>query len=209
MGIAERTSTKCLPLESGDRLTRAEFERRYSTRHDIKKAELIEGVVYVSSPVRTEDHGRPHFIANTWLGVYFARTEGIVPATDSTVKLDLDNEVQPDLYFAWDEAHGGRARLVDGYLEGAPDLVVEVSASSASHDLGAKMNVYRRNGVREYVVWQILEERIDWFRLANGVYEAVAPNAEGVVESSVFSGLRLDVAAMLRGDLAAVLAAME
>lgn len=209
MGIAERTRTKCIPLESGDRLTRAEFERRYTARPDIKKAELIEGVVYVASPVRTEEHGQPHFDVTTWLGVYVSTHEGIIRATDSTVKLDADNEFQPDLFLAWDQAHGGTARLEDGYLVGAPELVVEISASTASRDLSLKMDVYRRNGVREYIVWQILEERIDWLRLnADGVYEPVEPNEAGIVESQVFAGLRLDVPAMLRGDLAGVLAAL-
>jgi Uma2 family endonuclease len=209
VSIAEKSNRKCIPLESGDRLTRAEFERRYSARPDIKKAELIEGVVYVASPVSTEEHGAPHFQLTTWLGVYVARTPGVIPAIDSTVRLDTDNEVQPDLFLAWDEPHGGRARLVDGYLEGPPDLVVEIAASSASHDLNAKMHVYRRNGVREYIVWQIYDERIDWFRLnADGVYETVAPAADGVIESEVFPGLRLDVAALMRGDLAAVIAAV-
>jgi hypothetical protein len=48
------------PLESGDRLTRAEFERRYKATPETFKAELIEKVVYVASPVRVF-HGNPHF----------------------------------------------------------------------------------------------------------------------------------------------------
>ncbi len=209
MSIAERTKPRCIPLESGDRLTRAEFERRYSARPDIKKAELIEGVVYVASPVRTEEHGQPHFDVGGWLAVYVARTPGIIRATDATVKLDADNEFQPDLYLAWDEERGGSARLEDGYLVGAPDLVVEISASSAARDLSLKMDVYRRSGVPEYIVWQILEERIDWFRLNDDrVYERIEPDSGGIIESAIFAGLRLDVPAMLRGDLARVLAAL-
>lgn len=207
MATAQKSRSICLPLESGDRLTRAEFERRYATRPDIKKAELVEGVVYVASPVRTEEHGTPHFQATTWLGVYVAQTPGIIPASDATIRLDNDNEFQPDLYLAWDAEHGGMASIdEDGYLTGAPELVVEIAASSASYDLGAKMNVYRRNGVREYVVWQILEERIDWFELSEGTYVPIAPDGDGIVESRVFPGLRLNVTAMLRGDLATVLA---
>ena len=116
MSTAERLRTKCIPLESGDRLTRVEFERRYAARPDIRKAELIEGVVYVASPVRTKEHGQPHFWATTWLGLYAARTLGVLGATDATVKLDTDNEFQPDLYLAWDAEHGGRAALVQ-YLD--------------------------------------------------------------------------------------------
>lgn len=206
MNVAERTTPRCLPLESGDRLTRAEFERRYSTRADIKKAELIEGVVYVSSPVRIPEHAEPHGHVVTWLGVYVARHPEARLADNGTVRLDADNEPQPDVMLFRRSEAGGQAVIdEDGYLEGAPELVVEIAASSASHDLGAKMNVYRRNGVREYIVWQILEARIDWFELVEGVYEAKRANSAGVFESAVFPGLRLDGAAMLRGDLAAVL----
>jgi Uma2 family endonuclease len=209
VSVTEQVPTKCVPLESGDRLTRAEFERRYSARPDIKKAELIEGLVYVASPVRTEEHGQPHFDVGAWLGAYVAKTPGIIRAVDSTVKLDPDNEFQPDLFLAWDPAHGGAATLEDGYFIGAPDLAVEISASTAARDLSLKMDVYRRNGVREYLVWQIYEERIDWFALdADGVYQAMEADEGGVIVSRVFPGLRLDVAAMLRGDLAAVLGAL-
>ena len=83
------------------------------------------------------------------------------------------------------------------------------SASSASYDLGAKKEAYRRNGVQEYIVWQILERRIDRFRLANGAYQSVAANQAGVIESGVFPGLRLNVSAMLEGDLAAVQSALH
>lgn len=48
------------PLESGDKVTRAEFEQRYEAMTQTKKAELIEGVVYIASPVRITQHGDPH-----------------------------------------------------------------------------------------------------------------------------------------------------
>jgi len=194
-----------IPLESGDRLTRAEFERRYSARPDIKKAELIEGVVYVASPVRIEEHAQPHADMIFWLGAYRMKHPDCWVADNGTVRLDADNEPQPDAMLF----RAGKSRIdSDGYLDGAPELVVEIAASSASYDLGAKMKVYRRNGVQEYVVWQILEGRIDWFRLVEGVYQPIAPNQDGIVQSVVFPGLRLNVAAMLSGDLQAVMAAL-
>src|SRR5262250_2667499 len=84
------------PLENGDRLTRPEFERRYEAMPHLKKAELIEGVVYVPSPVRYEGHGRQHSAILTWLGVYMASTPGVGAGDNTTVRLDLDNEPQPD-----------------------------------------------------------------------------------------------------------------
>ena len=78
-------------LENGDRLTRGEFERRYEARPDIKKAELIEGVVYMPSPTRSASHARPHAATITWLGSYAASTRGVQVNDNPTVRLDLDN----------------------------------------------------------------------------------------------------------------------
>jgi len=194
-------------LDSGDRLTREEFHRRYCARPDIKKAELVEGVVYVASPVRVT-HGRPHALVLAWLGFYQAKTPGVDFADNITVWPDAKNEVQPDACL-WREEPGGPRVSQDGYLEGTPQLVVEVAASSASYDLHDKKEAYRRSGVREYVVWRVLDGAIDWFRLQGGEYVRLDPDARGVIESAVFPGLRLDVGKMLAGELAAVLAELE
>ena len=190
-------------LESGDRLTQAEFHRRYCARSDIKKAELVEGVVYVASPVRFRAHAEPHHRIVMWLGTYAERHPGIEMGDNATVKLDDNNEVQPDGVLFREEP-GGPHLTEDDYIEGAPQLVVEVAASSASYDLHDKKEAYRRNGVREYVVWRVLDRMIDWFRLKDGEYVWVEP-IDGVIESQEFPGLRLDVARMVAGDLAGVL----
>jgi len=199
-----------LPLESGDRLTRAEFERRYACHPEIKKAELIEGVVYVASPVRIESHAKPHGSMMAWLVTYASRHSNITWADNGTVRLDADNEPQPDAMLLWDASHGGQSHIdEDDYLAGAPELAVEVAASSATYDLHDKFRAYRRNGVREYIVWQVLEERIDWFRLEEGEYRIVEPAENGVIESSCFPGLRLNVPAMLDGDMLTVLRELD
>ena len=203
------TSSAVLPaLENGDRLTRSEFERRYEAMPHLKKAELIEGVVYVGSPVRYTQHGQPNFDLETWLGVYRAATPGVFGAGNTTVRLDLDNEPQPDVLLRLDR--GGRSRIDDdGYVDGAPELVVEVAASSASYDLHDKLRAYRRNGVPEYVVWRVLDGGLDWFVLRDGSYERLQPDDVGVLRSEVFPGLWLSVPALLAGDLAAVLATLQ
>jgi Uma2 family endonuclease len=196
-------------LESGDRLTREEFHRRYSACPDIKKAELVEGVVYVASPIRFDRHAQKHFLVVTWLGTYVALTPGVEPGGDNgTIFLDDGNEVQPDA-FLWRPEPGGPRLTDDGYIEGAPQLIVEVSASSVSYDLHDKLEAYRRNRVREYVVWRTLDAAIDWFRLRDGAYVRIEPDADGVIESEQFPGLRLHVPSMLAGDLAAVLARLR
>jgi Uma2 family endonuclease len=192
-------------LENGDRLTRAEFHRRYSLRPDIKKAELVQGVVYVSSPVRFRLHSEPTGLILLWLGAYAALVPGVVVAGDGTVLLDEDSEVQPDAVLLRHPGTGGQTRIEDDYLVGAPELVVEVAASSASYDLHDKRRAYERAGVPEYVVWRTLDQALDWFRLHEGAYQLVQPDVAGLIESTTFPGLRLDVPALLRGDAAAVL----
>lgn len=195
-------------LESGDRLTRAEFHRRYCARPDIKLAELVEGVVYVASPLRFGAHSAPHGTITTWLGTYWARHSELHFADNATVILDERNEVQPDACL-WREEPGGPHRTEDDYIEGAPQLVVEIAASSASYDLHDKLRAYQRNGVREYVVWRTMEGMIDWFRLREGAYVWVEPDEWGIVESEVFPGLRLHVPKLLSDDLAGVVAELE
>ncbi len=198
------------PLEPGERLSRNEFERRYAAIPHLKKAELVEGVVYVLPPVRFLSHGRPHAQVVCWLGVYCAGRDGVSAGSNATVRLDADNEVQPDALLRWDESKGGRSRITDDdYLEGPPELIVEIAASSASYDLYEKKTVYRRNGVQEYVVWQIYDGRLDWFWLDEGVYKTLAPDENGIIASRVFPGLRLDVSALLRHDMTAVLQALQ
>src|SRR5262245_19185229 len=197
-------------LENGDRLTRAEFERRYEAMPHLKKAELIEGVVYVPSPVRHRQHGAPHARLIIWLGQYTASTPGIEVGDNSSVRLDLDNEPQPDALLCIDPACGGQVRIsADGIIEGAPELVAEVASSSVSYDLHAKLHVYRRNGVREYLVWRVLEREIDWFVLRDGQYERMPVDTQGLLRSEVFPGLWLDPAALVRGDLTTVLAIVQ
>jgi Uma2 family endonuclease len=193
------------PLVAGDRLTRLEFERRYAAMPHVTKAELVEGVVYMPSPVSDSGHGAPHADLITWLGVYRSSTPGVRAGDNSTVHLDMDNEPQPDGQLRILPEFGGRTRTVDDYVEGGPELVAEVAASSASYDLHDKLNAYRRNGVQEYVVWRVWDREIDWFVLRGGAYERLPLLPAGHYHSEVFPGLWLDPAALVRGDLARVL----
>ena len=196
------------PLKHGEKLTRDEFERRYEAMPHLKKAELIEGVVYMPSPVRTDIHSDPHARIMTWLGVYWTATPGVQCADNATVHLDPGNETQPDALLRIDE--GGTSLLNDtGYIEGAPELIVEIAGTSADYDLHEKLEAYLRNGVAEYIVWQTQEGRLDWFRLGNEEYVPMSPDAEGLIESQTFPGLRLAVNALMGGDLATVLSELQ
>jgi Uma2 family endonuclease len=198
------------PLENGDRLICHEFERRYQQMPHVKKAELIEGIVYMASPLRFEPHAEPHANLMGWLWTYKTATPKVRLGDNPTVHLDLDNQPQPDAVLLIDASAGGQTFIgADGYIEGAPELAVEVAASSATIDLGDKKRAYRRNGIREYLVWQVFDQRIDWFSLRNGDYVSLLPDENGVIRSQVFPGLWLQVNAMLENDMPQVLSVLQ
>jgi hypothetical protein len=197
-------------LENGDRLTRAEFERRYNAMPEIKKAELIGGRVYMPSPVRQIEHSRPNGFIVTWLGVYLAATPGTDMGDNATVRFNDDSDPQPDALLMLLPELGGSSWIDEkGYLAGAPELIAEIAASTTSFDLHDKKDAYLLHDVREYIVWRTEDREIDWFRLEDGQYVKAEPDEEGIIESQVFPGLRLATRALLAGDLARVLAELQ
>ena len=198
------------PLQNGDRLTRAEFERRFDATPGLKKAELIEGVVHMPPPVSHTYHGAPHVDLLSLLGHYRAATPGIIAGDNSSMRLDLDNMPQPDAYLLIAAASGGQARISDdGYVEGAPELIGEIAASSASYDLHSKLNVYRRSGVREYIVWRTFDREIDYFILRESRFDRLPPDSQSIWKSECFPGLWLDGKSLIAGDLKAALEVLQ
>ena len=180
------------PLEPGDRLTRDEFERRYEAMPQGIKAELLEGVVHMPSPTRFRRHGRPHSHLIPWLGHYESGTPGVEAGDNSTPRLDIDNEPQPDAVLLIDPTCGGQTHIsADDYIEDAPECVAEVATNSVSIDLHTKFEVYQRSGVHEYLVWRMLEQAIDWFVLRGRQYERLCQMCKesSAVKSSLVCGL--------------------
>ncbi len=197
-------------LENGDRLTRSEFERRYDAMPGLRKAELIEREVYMPSPVRHGRHSHPHTRLVAWLANYETDTPGVEAGDNGSVRLDMENEPQLDAYLLILPDRGGQARISDDdYIEGAPELVAEIASTSVSRDLGKKLNVYLRNGVREYLVWRVVERQLDWFVNRDGRFEPMLPSTDGLMRSTVFPGLWLDPAALILGDKAKVSAILQ
>lgn len=198
------------PLQNGDRLSGDEFERRYDATPNLKKAELIDGVVYMPPPpVSDEYHGSPHFDIIGWLAVYRAATPGVRGGDNSTLRMDLNNKPQPDAYLRILTECGGQSRIdQDGYVAGAPELITEVAGSSVSYDLHVKLNLYQEQGVKEYLVWRVFDNAIDWMILRGGRYEPL-PLKDAIYKSEIFPGLWLDPAAMLNGDVASVMQTLQ
>lgn len=208
------------PLRNGDHLTRAEFHRRYEAMGDDVRAELIEGIVYLrskhdmASPVSIDSHGTPHLDVATWVGYYRSKTPGLIGGDNSTVFIDGINEPQPDVLLGIPAAVGGQTRLTTRgkkrYVDGAPELVIEIAAGTASIDLNAKLIAYQRNGVGEYLVVLAEDQReVRWFVLEEDRFTPLRPDEDGLLKSRLFPGLWLDPAALLAGDLPRLLAVID
>lgn len=201
------TAVELPPLLPGDKLTRAEFLRRWEVHPEIKKAELIGGIVYIPSPV-TVEHGDREGNAGGWLQFYSAYTPGTASGHNTTSFL-LDDTPQPDLNLRILPEYGGRSWVEGKYLHGIPELLVEICRSSAAYDLHVKLDLYQAAKVPEYLAILLFEREIRWYVLTNGVYQLLPPDADGIWRSRVFPGLRLDGPALLAGDMPRVLAKLE
>jgi Uma2 family endonuclease len=199
------------PLRDGERLTVGEFRRRYEAMPDHIKAELINGVVYMSSAVSTDFHGDPHADLIGWLAHYRAYTPGVRVSDNASVReLEGEHEPQPDASLRLLQQFGGRTRTnADGYMERAPELAAEVAASNVRLALGDKLEMYRSNGTQEYIVWRVHDAAIDWFVLRGARYEALPLPPSGIYRSEVFPGLWLDAEALIHGDMARVLRVLQ
>ena len=164
----------------------------------------------MAPPVWYVDHGQPHADLITLMGLYRAETPGVLSADNCSVKLDLDNMPQPDGCLFLSPDFGGQARIDENrYILGAPELIGEIASSSVSMDLHEKLTIYRRNGVREYVVWRTTERAIDYFVLRDSQYELLPLDATGSYRSDVFPGFWLAPQQLLAGDLAGAVKVLQ
>jgi Uma2 family endonuclease len=192
------TSPDFSTFENGDRMTRAEFHRIYETMPEDFRAELIGGIVYVASPLRRR-HGTNHLQLGSLFGVYEAQTPGVEAADNATILLGDAGEPQPDLYLRILPEFGGQSRTTaDDYIEGAPELIVEIALSSRAVDLHAKYDDYRRYGVAEYLVVCLREAEIRWFDLRAD--QELHADVNGVYRIGSFPDLWIDSKALFAKD---------
>jgi Uma2 family endonuclease len=194
-------------LHNGDQMTREEFHRAYENSPKGLKAELIGGIVYVASPLKI-GHGSHHLYLGAVLVAYESRTPGVESADNTTIQLGPEGEPQPDLFLRILPEYGGQSRTTaDDYVEGAPELIVEIANTSRAIDLHAKRKDYIRYGVREYLVLTLKEQRLRWFDLHKG--EELEADVEGICRVRCFPGLWIDEAALLRKDLPRLMQVLE
>jgi Uma2 family endonuclease len=183
------------PLIEGDSLTSAEFMRRWEEIPDLKHAELIDGIVYMPSPV-----GRGHYtfqsFLNGWLDGYATVTPGCCPGTEGTWLMGESQVPQPDIFLFILPEYGGQSGVEELYSSGAPELIVEVAVSSRSRDFGAKKRLYERAGVREYLIVAPMRKEISCFERIPSGFQPVEFGADGIFRSRCFPGLWLDTKAL-------------
>jgi Uma2 family endonuclease len=188
------------PLRNGDHLDQRTFHARYLAMPANVRAELIGGIVYMSSPMRSP-HGRYGIHLSRWLGEYAEATPGTEALAGATDILGPESEPEPDACLLMLPDHGGQTwEDLDGYVNGAPEWVGEISESTESIDLNRKKLDYEKAGVREYMVAALRIKKYFWFVRRRGRFKELAPEADGVYRSQVFPGLWLDPAAFLQRD---------
>jgi Uma2 family endonuclease len=185
-------------LQSGDCMTQKEFHRIYSKMPEDFKAELIGGIVYVASPLGF-GHSKAHVHLGTVLGIYEMETPGVDAGDNATIILGPNSEPQPDLYLRLLPECGGLSVMKNDFIEGAPELVIEVAQSSKSIDLHGKRKEYSSQGVREYLVICLRDQKIQGFDLRQN--KTKSADSEGIVRTDSFPGLWLDEKALLSRNL--------
>jgi Uma2 family endonuclease len=204
MSTVERTRPKKIvpPLVAGEHLDQPTFHERYEAMPPETRAELVDGVVYMPSPMR-RGHGRESRFVSGWLDRYERFSPGVEGADNATVKLDLRGEPQPDHFLLIEPECGGQTGVdEDDYYTGAPELVAEITKSSRYHDLVRKKGDYERAGVQEYVIFELDPDCVHWFVHRGGRFEEMRPGRDGIYRSKVFPGLWLDPAALFARDRA-------
>jgi Uma2 family endonuclease len=186
-------------LEPGDHLDQPTFHARYEASPAHVRAELIEGNVYMPSPVKLP-HSDAHGETLHWLFTFRDATQGTRVCVTPTVVLGPRSEPEPDACLLLDPALGGKTTIKDDYIAGPPELIVEIASSTEAIDLHAKKRDYERAGVREYLVVALRQRQVHWFSLRDGNYVNLEPSADGVLRSEMFPGLWLDAGALLARD---------
>ena len=187
-------------LVEGQRLDQPTFHALYEAMPPGTRAELINGVVRMPSPVGPP-HGRASLPALMWLGFYQGNTPGVEALVDTSTALGLASEPQPDGQLRILAECGGRTQADRRFIHGVPELLIEVSHTTRYTDLGPKFEDYERVGVLEYVVRALEPDQVYWFILREGHFVNLAPGPDRIYRSEVFPGLWLDPAALLAGDL--------
>jgi Uma2 family endonuclease len=188
-------------------MTRAEFHRIYEKTPEGFQAELIGGIVYVSSPLKWR-HSTNHLPLGSLFFAYEGNTPGVESGDNGTILLGEAGEPQPDLYLRILAEFGGQSWMTkEEYVAGPPELLAEIAHSSHAIDLHAKRDDYARYGVLEYLVVCLRERQLRWFDLQAD--QELLPDVDGIIRIHTFPGLWIHGEALLTKDYRLLMATLE
>jgi hypothetical protein len=205
--MATAVEQRTPPLMAGDKLTREEFLRRWDAHPEIKNAELIGGIVFMTSPVSVQ-HGDMDADVVIWLGTYKTATPGMA-CGHNTTSFILEDTPQPDVNLRILPEYGGASWVEGQYLHGVPELLAEICWSSVSYDLHLKLDLYQAARIPEYLAILLHEQEIRWHVLEGDQYRILPADVDGTWRSRIFPGLWLDGKALLAGNMPQVLARLQ
>lgn len=180
----------------------------YRTWPDDERWELIDGVPCAMTPAPRTRHQRISLKISSRLERFFDGKRCVPFDAPTDVVLNEENVVQPDVFVVCD-----RDKITEENIQGAPDLVVEVtSPSTRLRDLREKRALYERFGVREYLIVFPEDELVERYRLVDGRYQSPDIfNWDEILASYAFPELVLNLWEIFDKELsvAAVTAAGE
>lgn len=186
-------------LQNGDHMNWDEFVERCEQIPDLPRTELIFGVVYMNAQ-RLEWHDEPAEEVRFLLKNYVRATFGIKGGEETTLQLAPKNGPRPDAHLRLPNWAGGNSYIDEkGWLTGAPELLIEIAASTANYDLHMKKDLYEQIGVKEYLVWRTIDGEFDAFDLIDGIFQR-RELKDGCWASQIFAGLTIDFPALMRTD---------
>jgi len=183
------------------------FEQFYKLVDEKTRADLLDGKIIRDSPA-IPIHG----MVVTWLTVllhnYTEKLDlGKVLNATVTVRLTIYNSPEPDIFFISKKRLG---IIIDKYVNGPPDLCVEViSRSSRKYDRGRKFVLYAEHGVKEYWIIDPLKNTVEWFENHDGEFVQIQPDAQGRLHSKILPGFWLKPEWLAANPLPVVLEVLQ
>jgi Uma2 family endonuclease len=158
---------------------------------DGNRYEIIDGVLYMVNAPDPEHQFAVDEIFAELRNFVKANQLGAVYTAPIEVHLpDIARPVQPDVLFI---AEARRHNVKTKFIEGAPDIIVEVTSPSTMRtDRKIKFDAYERAGVREYWIVNPKTRSAEVYAPINGEYDLHGEFGPGeTVTSTVLTGLNV------------------
>jgi Uma2 family endonuclease len=179
------------------RLTVDAFLQHYAHIDDGNKYELQDGEVVVS-PQPGWKHGELHKVLLWLLGNYEENHTDVRSFDSSGIEFASDTLRGPDISVV---KAADNVRFDESTMAGIPSLIIEiVSPTKPALDLLKKRSLYESKGVPEiWFIERATNTALFLIKRRNGEYAEASMN-EGIFESKVLKGFKLDVAALFALD---------